>query len=116
MGRAWAAYMQMVPSSAWFWLVAVVPFMLVVGFRGWDETFRTGEAYLYLIGVTIAVFGEIGLELSERGLEGIKRLGAQPAARAVFGLCAALATAVWGVDLVVTQPRMELARFGGQVG
>jgi hypothetical protein len=92
---------------AWVWGVAFAPFMLIVIFRGWDETFRSGEAYLYLIGVTVAVLGEVGIELAENGTKGIKSLPLDDKIGAIIELAVVLAAAAWGAVLVVTQPRIH---------
>jgi hypothetical protein len=81
--------------------------MAIVIFRGWDETFRSGEAYLYLIGVTVAVLGEVGIELAENGTKGIKSLPLDDKIGAIIELAVVLAAAAWGAVLVVTQPRIH---------
>lgn len=103
----WNAYMKLIPSFVWFYGVAVLPFILIVAFRGWDETFRTGEAYLYLIGVTIAVVGENVIELFENGTRGLKELGLYDWSAAIYSLAPVLAAAAWGAVLVVTQPKIH---------
>jgi hypothetical protein len=103
----WNKNKAFVFNSLWFWGVAIVPFVLIVIFRGWDETFRSGEAYLYLIGVTVAVLGEVGIELAENGISSLKQITPRGKASAIIDLTLCLAAAAWGVVLVVKQPRVH---------
>lgn len=66
-----------------------------------------GKAYLYLIGVTVAVLGEVGIELAENGTKGIKSLPSDDKIVTLIELAIALAAAAWGAVLVVTQPRIH---------
>jgi hypothetical protein len=100
-------YKGIILVSLWFWGVAIVPFVLIVVFRGWNATFRSGEAYLYLLGVTVAVLFEVGLGLIENGTKELKRLPPKAKFGAIIQLALALAAAAWGAVLVVTQPRIH---------
>lgn len=105
--RFWNENKRIILRIVWFWVVAFGPFMLIVIFRGWDETFRSGEAYLYLIGVTVAVLGEVGIELAENGTKSIKSLPSDDKIVTIIELAVVLAAAAWGAVLVVTQPRIH---------
>jgi hypothetical protein len=98
---------ELILSSLWFWGVGIVPLAFIVIFRGWNETFRSGEAYLYLIGATVAVLGEVGIDLIENGTKSLKDLPSKAKIGAITQLALALAAATWGVVLVVTQPRIH---------
>jgi len=103
----WYANKVFAFNGLWFWGVAIVPFLLIVIFRGWDETFRTGEAYLYLMGVTVAVLGEVGIELAENGIKSLKEIKLKAKVSAFTNLALSLALAGWGAVLVVSQPRVH---------
>jgi hypothetical protein len=110
----WDAYKELLKknkelllSSLWFWGVGIVPFVVIVIFHGWNDTFRGGEAYLYLIGATVAVLGEVGIDLIENGTKALKKLPSKAKIGATTQLALALAAAAWGVVLVVTQPRIH---------
>ena len=105
--RLWNGDKEVWLSGVWFWVVALVPFILIVIFRGWNETFRSGEAYLYLIGLTVAVLGEVGIELAENGTQGIKDLPLGAKIGSIIELAISLAAAAWGVVLVISQPRIH---------
>ena len=51
--------------AAWILLIALVPFGLILLLRGWNGTFSSGEAFLFLGGVTIAAVGENLIELKK---------------------------------------------------
>jgi hypothetical protein len=110
----WDAYKKLISRykdillvSLWFYGVAVAPFVLIVIFHGWNTTFRGGEAYLYLIGVTVAVLFEVGVGLIEDGAKKLKELPSKAKIGVVTQLALALAAAAWGAVLVVTQPRIH---------
>jgi hypothetical protein len=105
--RIWNENKGLMLSCIWFWGVGFAPFMLIVIFRGWDGTFRSGEAYLYLIGVTVAVLGEVGIELIANGTKDLKELPKKAKAGSIFYLALSLAVSAWGVVLIVTQPRIQ---------
>jgi hypothetical protein len=104
--RLWNAWMQLVPSSVWFWFAAVVPFLLIVLLRGWNDTFQTGDAYLYLMGVAVTALAEVGIELGEKGIKGITELNLQGAVTAVLYLCFITGLAIWGLILIHSQPHL----------
>lgn len=74
--RYWSAIWALLFSGMWFY-VAVAAFLLIVWSRGWDATFRSGDAYLYLLGVAISVIGEIGIELAQGGAKDLLGSGSR---------------------------------------
>jgi hypothetical protein len=100
------AYISIIPAILWYYIVGIGPFVLIVTLRGWDETFRTGEAYLYLIGLVVAVFGEVLIEFLEEGRKRLKEVGKDWGA-IIFSSCILLAIVVWGAFLVVNQPKIQ---------
>jgi len=54
-------------ASLWFILVGLIGFPIVGLTRGWHDAFRTGEMSVYLLGLGLAVLGEITIELVELG-------------------------------------------------
>lgn len=53
-------------AALWFLLVGIVGFLLIVAAHGW-RAFETGEMSLYLLGLALAVAGEVAIELIEFG-------------------------------------------------
>jgi hypothetical protein len=94
------------PVVLWGYIIALVPFILIVVFRGWDETFRTGEAYMYLLGLTAAVIGENFIGIYEHGPKKIGNSSETWGALAVLS-AVVLGITAWGVVLVVVQPRIS---------
>lgn len=62
------------------WLVGVPGLVIILLVRGWGETFRTGEAFLYLAGLAAAAMGENLLQLREEGFF-IKKAARPPGTR-----------------------------------
>lgn len=93
-------------QAFWIYVVAFAPFFLIVFFRGWNATFRTGEAYLYMLGLTVGVVGETILELRTHGVQSIRGIASNDWGQTASVAAAALAIAGWGAVLVVTQPHI----------
>lgn len=53
-------------AGLWFVLVGIVGFLLIVVTRRW-QAFETGEMSIYLLGLALAVSGEVAIELIEFG-------------------------------------------------
>ena len=96
-------------EAFWIYVVALVPFFLIVFFRGWNATFRTGEAYLYMLGLTVGVAGETVIELRTHGVRSIRGIASDDWGQTASLAAAALAIAAWGAVLIVTQPHIAHA-------
>jgi hypothetical protein len=49
-------------------VVALVPFSFIFLLRGWNATFRSGDAFIYLCGLTVGAIFENLLQLLDEGV------------------------------------------------
>ena len=107
--RLWKSWKAFFVTSAWFWF-ACVPALPPHSDLSWlDPTFRSGEAFLYLIGIAVAVLVEIGIGVKEKGRSAFTDLGGQALYRGMGNLLIGLAAAAWGFVLVTEQPHIRNA-------
>jgi hypothetical protein len=96
----------------WVYGVALIPLGLILVFRGWNATFRSGEAFLFLAGLTFAVWSENLLSLISEGFfrhpDGRRQLPASAPALFTYYLYSVFFFGL-GIYYTVHQPHVKSA-------